>query len=253
MRFRNTSGQRIRLESGARMNDTDCCCGGGCGATITFEYTPGFGTNRFQFYGNATLEEGCAVVSWDWNFGDGTGSSSQNPIKSFSGTGPFTVVLTITDSCGNECTDTAVISCSSCGSTPSTISATIGGSLSDSCGDVDAMIGTFVLDTFGSNQWSYADPDACDCSPPTTTQKKFGISVFRTCRTLTATLRAGNTTGADGLIERCNFAQLSYSCVIDDCTGTFTLDLVSSQLFLDALSACGLMTGSPPSTISVTI
>lgn len=26
MRFRNASGERIRLGSGARMNDTDCCC-----------------------------------------------------------------------------------------------------------------------------------------------------------------------------------------------------------------------------------
>jgi len=28
MRFRNSSGRRIRLESGARMNAEECCCGG---------------------------------------------------------------------------------------------------------------------------------------------------------------------------------------------------------------------------------
>jgi PKD repeat protein len=45
------------------------------------------------------------IVSWHWNFGDGTTSTEQNPEHFYAGWGPriFTVVLTTTDS--NGCTN----------------------------------------------------------------------------------------------------------------------------------------------------
>lgn len=44
------------------------------------------------------------VVSWDWDFDDGTTSSDQNPVHTFAAVGTYTVSLTITDISG--CTDT---------------------------------------------------------------------------------------------------------------------------------------------------
>jgi hypothetical protein len=254
MRFRNASNERIRV-GGARMNDAECCCESGCGASITYQFLPTVGTSTFQFYGTATLASGCTVTSWAWFFRSGHTSSSQNPTHDFSGfTGPFTVTLTITDSCGNTCEDSVVISCVPCGTTESTISVTVSGTLSDSCGDVDAMNGTFVLNSSGSHFWTYSDPDALDCSPPSTSLKKATITVRRECETLTANIRAGNTLGVDETPEHCNWVTLRYLGYMDGvCTGTFTLDLDGSNYYYDALSACGLMTGSAPTTISVTI
>ena len=45
------------------------------------------------------LSEGEPVV-WEWNFGDGSGSSQQSPIHSYSDTGTYNVALAVTDSTG---------------------------------------------------------------------------------------------------------------------------------------------------------
>jgi len=44
-----------------------------------------------------------AIVAWDWNFGDGTTDSTQNPIHTYQAAGSYIVELTVTDTSG--CTD----------------------------------------------------------------------------------------------------------------------------------------------------
>ena len=44
-------------------------------------------------------------LSWSWNFGEGPGSSVQNPVYAYEQAGPFLVILTVTTP--NNCTDTA--------------------------------------------------------------------------------------------------------------------------------------------------
>lgn len=44
------------------------------------------------------------AIAWDWDFGDNTSSTLQNPVKSYGQAGTFTVCLTVTDSLG--CQDT---------------------------------------------------------------------------------------------------------------------------------------------------
>ncbi|MCX6833871.1 MAG: PKD domain-containing protein [candidate division Zixibacteria bacterium] len=62
----------------------------------------------------AEPREGCAELlvsftdlsteadSWQWNFGDGTGSSSQNPDHTYAQPGSYTVTLTVTNDCGSD-------------------------------------------------------------------------------------------------------------------------------------------------------
>lgn len=40
-------------------------------------------------------------TAWLWDFGDGTGSTLQNPVHSYTSTGVFNVTLTVTNACGS--------------------------------------------------------------------------------------------------------------------------------------------------------
>ena len=53
------------------------------------------------------------MVSWDWNFGDGTVSTEQNPVHTFAATGNYDVTLTVTDSEGLNSSETMSVSVSS--------------------------------------------------------------------------------------------------------------------------------------------
>jgi PKD repeat protein len=49
---------------------------------------------------------GVEPLSYDWDFGDGTGSTLQNPAHSYGSAGTYTVVLEVTDSAANTDTET---------------------------------------------------------------------------------------------------------------------------------------------------
>jgi PKD repeat protein len=55
-------------------------------------------TDLSQFYDSS--------ASWFWDFGDGQGSTEQNPTHSYSSSGDFSVTLTITDSDNYSCSET---------------------------------------------------------------------------------------------------------------------------------------------------
>ncbi|TAE50707.1 MAG: PKD domain-containing protein, partial [Bacteroidetes bacterium] len=40
------------------------------------------------------------VIAWEWNFGDGTSSTLQNPVKTYASDGNYSITLTVTDSKG---------------------------------------------------------------------------------------------------------------------------------------------------------
>jgi len=53
------------------------------------------------------------IVSWDWDFGDGTPhSNQQNPAHQYENDGPYTATLTVTDSNADTDTDTASVTIS---------------------------------------------------------------------------------------------------------------------------------------------
>lgn len=103
MRFRNSSGQRIRFEEGGpRMNDAECCCVTSC------EFT--YDNTDCDFVFTYT---GTGGTTFLWDFGDGGTSTSENPSHSYPGDGgTFLVRLTVdgeheceaTVQCGNTFT-----------------------------------------------------------------------------------------------------------------------------------------------------
>ena len=49
---------------------------------------------------DASTDSDGTVVSWDWDFGDGGSSTSQNPTHTYGANGTYTVMLTVTDDMG---------------------------------------------------------------------------------------------------------------------------------------------------------
>ena len=56
------------------------------------------------FTSTSTSEDNGVLVSWDWDFGDGTGSALENPTHSYDTPGDYTVSLIVTSDLG--CSDT---------------------------------------------------------------------------------------------------------------------------------------------------
>jgi serine protease len=96
-------------------------CSGGCGAGIidanaaidfvsTGNQAPNAGFTHSEnllavTFADASIDSDGSVVGWDWDFGDGNTSTTQNPAHTYAANGTYTVTLTVTDDGG--ATDTA--------------------------------------------------------------------------------------------------------------------------------------------------
>lgn len=94
-------------------------------------------TNGLTVQFTNTTETNIEGVSYGWNFGDGTSSSSESPSHTYAAAGSYTVVLTVTDSnneAATHATDITVVAPSTGGTgnepnVPTTSSSSSGGSL----------------------------------------------------------------------------------------------------------------------------
>ncbi len=99
--------------------------------TADFTYSQQTGTLQVSF--SDTTTDGPA--SWNWDFGDGTTSTQQNPVKSYQSAGDYSVTLTVSNASGSDSIDQTV-----------TVMA--------------PAVTTYVMDGFGrtvSNAWGSAD------------------------------------------------------------------------------------------------
>ncbi|MCB0705857.1 MAG: PKD domain-containing protein, partial [Saprospiraceae bacterium] len=80
-----------------------------CEANFTFDATG----LTIQFTDLSTSTVGDPIVSWDWDFDDGTGSSQQNPLHTFPTPDKYDVILVITTASG--CTAEITIRIETCG------------------------------------------------------------------------------------------------------------------------------------------
>ena len=77
--------------------------------TVSFEFTPAEpkANEPITFLDRSTDDVG--VVAWEWNFGDGTSSSEQNPVHRYSADGSYSVTLTVTDTDGERASATKTV------------------------------------------------------------------------------------------------------------------------------------------------
>lgn len=69
------------------------CKGCQCDIVPDFRFTVERCTVHFS---DLSVADGCQIVGWHWDFGDGTSSSVQNPSHTYSSAGIYTVCLTVT-------------------------------------------------------------------------------------------------------------------------------------------------------------
>lgn len=83
---------------------------------VSAEPTSGTAPLTVQFTGTAFDPDGGAIVSYLWNFGDGTSSDLQNPTHEYQA-GSYTASMTVADDEGQTCVDTIVITATGSGDT----------------------------------------------------------------------------------------------------------------------------------------
>jgi len=75
---------------------------------VNFSGSPqsGYAPLKVLFLDQSQAGTGGTISSWNWNLGDGSSSSIQNPIHTYQNEGTYSVTLTVTDSFGNTKTET---------------------------------------------------------------------------------------------------------------------------------------------------
>jgi PKD repeat protein len=72
-----------------------------------------------SFFSTGSYDPDGSIVSYAWNFGDGTGSTAQNPSKIYYSAGTFTASLTVTDNSGLTGTRSVLITVTNPAAVPS--------------------------------------------------------------------------------------------------------------------------------------
>jgi gliding motility-associated-like protein len=140
---------------------------------IVCRNTPVDFTDASIAYGTATIS------SWNWDFGDGTSSTEQNPTHTFDLPGNYVVSLTITDSNGCQNTFTSTIKINS-PKAEFAISPAIGGSTPHTVFFTDQSV---LPDTWS---WKFGDGSTSTAQNPIHTYTSFGD--FTTKLTVTDTI-----------------------------------------------------------------
>ncbi len=80
-------------------------------------YTYAVDSNGFavQFYDQSVADTGQTIVSWYWDFGNGTSSTQQNPyVQQMQGTNNVCLTIVTSDSCSSSYCDTVVVGSNPC-------------------------------------------------------------------------------------------------------------------------------------------
>ncbi|HSY17050.1 MAG TPA: PKD domain-containing protein [Candidatus Acidoferrales bacterium] len=137
-------------------------------------------------------------VSWNWNFGDGSTSTTQNPAHTFNSAGNFTVTLTVANGTGQTSSKNSVITATNATATP----VTAGFSANPSSGQAPLAV-QFTDQSTGpvtNWSWSFGDGSASSVQSPSHTYSSAGSFTA----TLTVTGSSGQTSSANHTITVTN-------------------------------------------------
>jgi PKD repeat protein len=148
------------------------------GVASDFTFSPSNPTTQTNI--NFSDRSSGSIASWFWNFGDGTGSSVQNPVKRYTAGGNYPVTLTVTTPAGLQSTSSHAISVTA--ATPAAPPVSAAFAISSSTVAVRANV-AFTDQSTGSPtswQWSFGDGSSSTAQNPAhayVTQGSYGVSL----------------------------------------------------------------------------
>ena len=148
--------------------------------------------NDVQFSSDGSTDSDGTIVTYAWDFGDGTTSTAANPTHAYIAAGMYTVTLTVTDDAGDSATNstTAAIEAVVVNVPPG---ADAGGPYSGFVGDAISFDGSGSTDTDGSivrYDWDFGDGASSSDAGPTPSH------VYSAAGTYAITLTVSDDTGA---------------------------------------------------------
>jgi PKD repeat protein len=79
-------------------------------AVASANMTSGLAPLAINFSSAGSVDADGSIASYNWNFGDGTTSTSVSPVKSYAAPGKYSVILTVTDNAGASASSSVAIS-----------------------------------------------------------------------------------------------------------------------------------------------
>ena len=169
-----------------------------------------------NFSDSSTDADG-TIASRSWNFGDSTSSTAQNPSKTYTAAGTYSVALTVTDNSGATNTTTKSVTVSAANLPPvANFTSTVSGltaTFTDSSTDPNG--------TVASRSWNFGDSTTSTAQNPTKTYSVGG--------TYAVTLTATDNQGATNSITK-NVTVTSGACSGTAVQGSFTGATGQSQI-----------------------
>jgi len=148
------------------------------GVASDFSFTPSNPTTQTNI--TFTDRSSGNITSWFWNFGDGTSSTLQNPVKRYTIGGNYPVTLTVSTSTGLQSINSHSVTVTT--ATPATPPVSAAFSIAPSTAAVRANV-AFTDQSIGSPtswQWSFGDGATSNAQNPThayATQGSYGVSL----------------------------------------------------------------------------
>ncbi|MEM8887121.1 MAG: PKD domain-containing protein, partial [Bacteroidota bacterium] len=150
-------------------------------------------------FGDLSVQGDTAISSWQWDFGNGDFSLSQNPVYTWNTSGVYTVSLTTRDLNGCETTDSVQVHAFNMPEADFTASQEVG-CAPQSVSFTNTSTAPYTLTFF---KWYFGDGDsAVNIENP--------VHVYPADGDYTVTLIVGDVNGCTDTLERTNFIRLSH-------------------------------------------
>ena len=157
----------------------------GGSVNAAFNVSPGSGTagvTKFLFSDQSTGP----VAVWQWNFGDGTGSSSRNPSHIYQSAGTYQVSLTVRSSTGQQSSTTRQVLVGTAATPPVVASFDV----SSSSVKENQQVAFYDRSSGSPTWWQWSFGDGATSSSPNPSH------AYKNAGTYQVTLKAGNSSGS---------------------------------------------------------
>lgn len=167
------------------------------GPAASFAVADTGGCTPFQaFFTDTSVPNGFPLISWFWEFGDGTTSTLRNPTKTYTTAGIYTVRLTVTDSRG--CTGTTVRNVTSYVNPIANFRASDTTGCAQFISFADLSISPYEIVAW---EWDFGDGNTSTLENPSNTYLNTG--------TYNVTLRVTDEYGCQSTITRANYIRVT--------------------------------------------